>query len=680
MERSRSNLVIEALANDITSADGAEIDPRILRPLERFADLIDEIRSSLTGRKPVRPDWEGIADEKLICRWSRLTRKFRYAVRDDRPPFTMVVRLEHELNAILREICKKPKKVLRRNRELISVNRIQEMDSSCLSWATRQPGRTLVEKAGEKRKMLAIQRRESSDTLENRVLLSLIRRCQKFCREYLTEYAEQYQGHRRIRRVVQFQKLLKRLLEQPFFHGVAPLRAIPKPNYVLLHDDRYRKVWKAYLEVSRRERRRQLLVTHRKSVYTDLLVLAMQETLSQCSSNDGSKENRVRFDAALNSRVTANGFFVPRYPPPCWSIGSHEVFFGRQGFAPGEHFQDSSSESCRITMTTRRHDSSVWRSRTAEVDFERGASGDSLVLRFSGEEQSFYLPLKLFGVKARYELQKVLIALGLIVEMPLEDEASEAVRKPSGDPALPAQPNGVPGVREPQGVVDEPDESMDSSESSVGLPNIASHRDAGEDENRESGEMNPADETALVDAEVNGTPSDSGDEENCTELDNGGQVDEDVSRTAVHDDLTDELDKFVEQLGLQSDGDQKLGMFDDVLAERESPEEIRDAIPLVEDLFKSRQYTMQRSKVRRVRVTAQQVSEFLHALTAADGITTNRALARVLGMPVDRIGGFVSQIRRLLNVDGADILTVQHESESIELNEALLRLQFGLDE
>ncbi len=89
---------------------------------------------------------------------------------------------------------------------------------------------------------------------------------------------------------------------------------------------------------------------------------------------------------------------------------------------------------------------------------------------------------------------------------------------------------------------------------------------------------------------------------------------------------------------------------------------------------------MQRSKVRRVRVTDQQVSEFLHALTAADGITTNRALARVLGMPVDRIGGFVSQIRRLLNVDGADILTVQHESESIELNEALLRLQFGLDE
>ena len=112
MERSRSDLAIDTLANDraASDGDGSELDPRILRPLERFADLVDEVRSSLTGRQPVRPDWEGIADDRLICRWSRLRRKYRYAVRDDRPPFTMVVRLENELSSLLREICQKPKK------------------------------------------------------------------------------------------------------------------------------------------------------------------------------------------------------------------------------------------------------------------------------------------------------------------------------------------------------------------------------------------------------------------------------------------------------------------------------------------------------------------------------------------------------------------------------------------
>ena len=68
----------------------------------------------------------------------------------------------------------------------------------------------------------------------------------------------------------------------------------------------------------------------------------------------------------------------------------------------------------------------------------------------------------------------------------------------------------------------------------------------------------------------------------------------------------------------------------------------------------------------------------LAALDARGGKLTGPALAERLGVPLFRLGGIVSALRRILNVEGYDVLSVDDASETIQLNRDLLDTQFGL--
>ncbi|MCW5587259.1 MAG: hypothetical protein KIS75_14090, partial [Chromatiales bacterium] len=54
------------------------------------------------------------------------------------------------------------------------------------------------------------------------------------------------------------------------------------------------------------------------------------------------------------------------------------------------------------------------------------------------------------------------------------------------------------------------------------------------------------------------------------------------------------------------------------------------------------------------------------------------ALAHRLSLPEVRVGGLLSAVRRLLNVDQAAVLSVDETTGTIELNLALLQQQFRL--
>ena len=47
-------------------------------------------------------------------------------------------------------------------------------------------------------------------------------------------------------------------------------------------------------------------------------------------------------------------------------------------------------------------------------------------------------------------------------------------------------------------------------------------------------------------------------------------------------------------------------------------------------------------------------------------------------MPLFRLGGIVSALRRILNVDGYDVLSVDDASDTVQLNRDLLDTQFGI--
>jgi hypothetical protein len=98
----------------------------------------------------------------------------------------------------------------------------------------------------------------------------------------------------------------------------------------------------------------------------------------------------------------------------------------------------------------------------------------------------------------------------------------------------------------------------------------------------------------------------------------------------------------------------------------------------IEELFRSEVYAAQKKSAGRVVPPEDKVRAFLQALDERGGKLTRAGLAQKLGMPPVRLQGLIIAIRRVLNVEGYDVLAVDEASDSVELNLSLLRVQFDL--
>ena len=98
----------------------------------------------------------------------------------------------------------------------------------------------------------------------------------------------------------------------------------------------------------------------------------------------------------------------------------------------------------------------------------------------------------------------------------------------------------------------------------------------------------------------------------------------------------------------------------------------------IDRLFETELFAAQRRQTARTALPDERIRDVLAALDARGGKLTEPALAERLGVPLFRLGGIVSALRRVLNVDGYDVLSVDDASETIVLNRELLDTQFGL--
>jgi hypothetical protein len=102
------------------------------------------------------------------------------------------------------------------------------------------------------------------------------------------------------------------------------------------------------------------------------------------------------------------------------------------------------------------------------------------------------------------------------------------------------------------------------------------------------------------------------------------------------------------------------------------------ASPWVDGLLTSQTWATQRALAGRAVLPDARVRDCLRALDERGGKLTRVALARALGVPLLRVAGIVTALRRLLNVDGYPVLMLDEASDTVELNRALLDTQFGL--
>lgn len=224
-------------------------------PAERLDSFVQGILSrllALADDDEAEPRGDARALPGVRLGWERLALLWLDPEGDRRQPsMDLIVRHAEDLRHLVVELAEHPRRVLTRVREMQAVSRIQQQDAACLGWYIRQPGRTAVEKAGGRQRLLGVARQESVDTVENRVLKDLTLRSA----EAAALYARANAGCRdtlrwqTVRRYGSVCQRLGRELEQ---RGIADPVPPAKPNYVLLHDSRYRRVWAAYQELLRR--------------------------------------------------------------------------------------------------------------------------------------------------------------------------------------------------------------------------------------------------------------------------------------------------------------------------------------------------------------------------------------------------------------------------------------------
>ena len=76
----------------------------------------------------------------------------------------------------------------------------------------------------------------------------------------------------------------------------------------------------------------------------------------------------------------------------------------------------------------------------------------------------------------------------------------------------------------------------------------------------------------------------------------------------------------------------------------------------------------------------ERVAAMLGVLLAGGGRATKDTLAARAGVPAHRIAVAVTALRRLLQVEGYPVIEVDPDGQTVKLDEALLREQFGLEQ
>ncbi|CAM3450382.1 BREX-2 system phosphatase PglZ [Nocardioides dubius] len=122
--------------------------------------------------------------------------------------------------------------------------------------------------------------------------------------------------------------------------------------------------------------------------------------------------------------------------------------------------------------------------------------------------------------------------------------------------------------------------------------------------------------------------------------------------------------------------DESEGLFGfDEIAQAPAPSPTPD---MVASLLASGPYASQRAMAGRRALPDEQVETFVRAIVDRGFRAHRDTVAAAVGTPVNNIGQVLAAVKRLLNVDGYDVLSLDHDGVTYKIDEALLRDQFGL--
>jgi hypothetical protein len=253
-EDDRTETASIKLTHAIANPREADEDSEGGRQKRLLLSLVRHLRS-LVDDNAEQAEYHAIGRKMLGASvpWERVVDFWcRDAASEQVPPLDIVVRHAESLQGTIDSLASHPRRVLKRIRERLPIGRLEELDSACLEWYVRQPGRTPLEKAGTRQVLLGVARRENFDTLENRVLRAYLRLAASAASTYTALYA----ALRRSQRMMMVERFGRvcRILDRDLDSLEIGLPSPPiLPNYVLQQDVNYRRLWLGYLELLRRK-------------------------------------------------------------------------------------------------------------------------------------------------------------------------------------------------------------------------------------------------------------------------------------------------------------------------------------------------------------------------------------------------------------------------------------------
>lgn len=188
--------------------------------------------------------------------WPDVLSFFEEIADPDNPRMALIVKIANRMSKQVPETTKCLRRILLRERALVPLSQVQELDTKCINWYVRQPGRTKEQKAGPKQQLMAVVRREFLNTLENRVLKDFLVRCKREGGRYLfneTSNAQKKRSSLRARQVQSYKSICSESLNDPTFELIHEPPHGVQPNYVLQNDNRYSEIWKWYIKLLRRQ-------------------------------------------------------------------------------------------------------------------------------------------------------------------------------------------------------------------------------------------------------------------------------------------------------------------------------------------------------------------------------------------------------------------------------------------
>lgn len=218
--------------------------------------------------------------------WPSLLSEFIGYLDSDEAGRGLIVKIAEKMPLYLRDIASGPKRVLRRFREGSRLDRIQELDVHCLLDYAQRPGRTAVEKAGQKQRLLSVIRQESFDTIENRVILDFCRRSMQAVKSYRDQNrtvkpfdpVDRPNGSKRLARVANYGKYCDAYVRDPLWEGVVALtEPCRTPNYALAQNPLYVEVWREYLKLLRYANLRETVWRWPRRAWADIVRILVGE-------------------------------------------------------------------------------------------------------------------------------------------------------------------------------------------------------------------------------------------------------------------------------------------------------------------------------------------------------------------------------------------------------------------